>query len=45
MRRLAPDPIDDDFIARPLDAALSGLSGENRMWVRFVIVRRRRHEG
>ncbi len=39
MRRLAPDPIDDDTIANLLDAAMRGPSGGNRMRVRFVVVR------
>ncbi len=39
MRRLAPDPIDDETIAPLLDAALRGPSGGNRMRVRFVVVR------
>ncbi len=39
MRRLAPDPIDDDTVATVLDAAMRGPSGGNRMRVRFVVVR------
>ena len=38
MRRLAPDPVDDETIAKLLDAALRGPSGGNRMRVRFVVV-------
>ena len=38
MRRLAPDPVDDETIAKLLDAAMRGPSGGNRMRVRFVVV-------
>jgi len=39
MRRLAPDPIDDETISKLIDAAMRGPSGGNRMRVRFVVVR------
>ncbi len=39
MRRLAPDPVGDETIAKLLDAAMRGPSGGNRMRVRFVVVR------
>ena len=39
MRRLAPDPIDDETIATVLDGALRGPSGGNRMRARFLVVR------
>ena len=39
MRRLSPEPIDDETVAKLLDAAVRGPSGGNRMRVRFLVMR------